>query len=211
VATTTTTLSSAVTVDSNSIVVASATDVGPGDMVQIDQETLKVIQSYVSGTTVGVLRGQNGSATAAHPSGANVTHGSPSDFAEAGQQADTTYPAALRVRDMKSYSAAGAITLPSAGRDMLAVINGTSTLAMTLAQPTKELDGSILTIVGNGKSASTITLPTTGIGNAGSGYDVLTLQNAGQVGTMLMAVNGFWVLVPGPLTGTTTALTAAIA
>lgn len=210
-AVTTTTLSSAVTVNDTSIVVASATDVGPGDYVLIDQETLQVIKSYVSGTTVGVLRGQNGTSTAAHASGANVTHGSGSDFAEAGQQHVVTYAAAGRVRDLKSYSAAGAITLPSAGRDMVAVINGTTAIAMTLAQPTKELDGSVLTIVGNGKSTSTVTLPTTGVGNAGSGYDVITLQAAGQVGTQFMAMNGFWVLVPGPLTGTTTALSGAIA
>jgi hypothetical protein len=69
---TTTTLSSAVAVTDNSIVVGSATGFSANNYILVDQEVMRVVQTYVSGTTIGVLRGQNGSATAAHVSSANV-------------------------------------------------------------------------------------------------------------------------------------------
>lgn len=207
----TTTLSAACAVGDTSITVASATSVAAGRIIRVDNEVMVVGGGYVSGTSVPVLRGQNGTVTAAHVSSANVTHGLPSDFGDPVPGADdsTTYPARPG-RDIRSYGAAGAIALPASGRDMVAIIIGTSALAMTVAAPTKDLDGSILYIVGNGKSASTVTFAS-GIGNAGSSYDVATLQNAGQVGMALMACNGFWVLLGAPVTGTTTALSWAIA
>jgi hypothetical protein len=102
--------------------------------------------------------------------------------------------------------------LPAPGSDAVAVIIGTSTLTMTVAAPTKDMDGSILYIMGNGKSASTVAFDATnGIGNAGSNYDVITFQNAGDVSISVMAINGYWNLVGSPITGTTTALSVAIA
>lgn len=207
----TTTLSSAVSVNDNVIVVASATSVAPGRLIRIDDEWMQVIQTYVSGTTVGVLRGQQGSTTAAHASSANVTHGLASDFSNPpqGSSAAVTVPPA-RTRQVVSYSASGAVTLPIAGQDLVVVLNGTSALAMTVAVPTKDLDGTKISFVGNGKSASTITFAS-GLGNAGSSYDVITFQNAGQVGFEVMACNGFWIALNAPITGTSTALSVAVA
>lgn len=206
---TTTTLSSAVSVSDGSIVVASATGFAAGSFVLIDQELLKVVQTYVSGTTIGVLRGQNGTVTAAHVASANVTVGLASDFANPVAETDTTYPTA-RGRTVTSYSASGAIALPAGGSDAMAILNGTSTLAMTLAAPTKDMDGTLLYIVGNGKSASHVDVAA-GYGNAGSGYTVLTAQNAGLVGFTLCACNGFWVIVGAPpITGTSTKVSIAI-
>jgi hypothetical protein len=212
VAFTTTTLSAAVAVNDTTIVVASAAGFAAGSMVLIDGEMLKVVQTYISGTTVGVLRGQNGTVTAGHVSTANVTVGLGSDFADATAQTYSTYPT-VRARTITSYSAAGAIALPTAGSDAVAIINGTTAIAMTVANPTKDMDGDILIIVTNGKSTSTVTFGTTatGIGNAGSAYDALTLQAAGQVAASFIACNGVWCLLSGSLTGTVTALTAAIA
>lgn len=208
---TTTTLSSAVAINDNSIVVASATSLVAGSQLRIDDEWMQVAQTYVSGTTVPVLRGQNGTAVAAHPSSANVVHGPAVDYDNApnGAYGANTVPS-QRARRVVSYSAAGAIEHPNSGEDMVAVINGTGTLAMTVAAPSKDIDGSILYIMGNGKSQSTVTFAS-GIGNAGSSYDVITFQNAGNVGISVMAVNGFWSLVNGPITGTTTALSTAVA
>jgi len=78
----TTTLSVAVALTDTSIVVASATSVAAGRLVLVDQEMMKVMQSYVSGTTVPVQRGIDGSATVAHKITANVTHGAATDFDE---------------------------------------------------------------------------------------------------------------------------------
>lgn len=209
---TTTTLASAVATTDNNLVVTSATGFAAGSLVRIDDEWMQITQNYVSGTTIGVLRGQAGSAVTAHVASANVTVGLASDFDVAPQNGayGSTLVPPSRARRMVSYSASGAIGLPSSGEDVVAVINGTSTLAMTVAAPAKDADGSILYIVGNGKSATTVTF-SGGIGAGGSGYDVATLQNAGQVGMAVMAVNGAWVLLGSPVTGTSTALSFAIA
>lgn len=208
---TTTTLAAACAADATKLTVASATGIAQGDIIKIDDEVMKVTKGYVVGATiVPVLRGQSGTVPVAHPSGANLTHDTPAGFGDPGAQVVPSYPLAGRARTMTSYSAAGAIALPTPGTDAVAILNGTSTIAMTLANPSKDQDGDILTIIGNGKSASTVTY-TAGLGNAGSGYDVLTLQNAGQVACMLMACNGVWVLLGAPFTGTTTALSIAIA
>lgn len=189
----TTTLSSAVTANDVSIVVASATGVAPGVLGRIDDEIFLVRKDYVSGTTVGVHRGQNGTQTSAHVSGANVTFGLGSDFADAPAQTEVTYPY-RKPRVIRSYSANGAITLPQAGQDMVAILNGTNALAMTLANPTKDQDGNLLIIVANGKAAHTVTY-TAGIGNGGSSMDVGTYNATELTGCILIAINGFWVLI----------------
>jgi hypothetical protein len=101
-----------------------------------------------------------------------------------------------------SYSAAGAISLPTAGSDSVAVLNGAVVLAMTLANPGKDLDGSILYIVANGAAAHTVTYDA-GWGGAGSSYDVLTANGTGTCSASLMAINEKWVLL-GPIGGTLT-------
>ncbi len=209
---TTTTLSAACAASDTQISVTSATGFAAGNRLIIDGENFTVINSYLTGTIIPVLRGQNGTVAVAHVSGANVTTGLSTDFANAGPQQEVTYPTAGRVRTLISYSAAGAIALPTPGTDAVAIINGTSTLAMTVANPTKDMDGSVLTILANGKSASTVDFDdTVGLNGAGSSYDTITFQNAGQSAISMMACNGAWVLVNSPITGTVTAMSVAIA
>jgi len=195
-------------VNDNSIVVASATSVASGRLIRIDEEWMEVAKNYSEGTTVPVLRGQQGSATLAHVSSANVVHGLASDFSAppAGTSLGVTLPAA-RARRVTSYSAAGAIAFPGAGEDMVAVIIGTSALAMTIANPTKDIDGSILVVIANGKAAHTLTY-TAGLGNGGSAYDVGTFSATLAGGCQLMACNGFWVLIGNGI-ATATAATGA--
>jgi len=190
---TTTTLSSAVLVTDNTIAVASATGFAAGNFIIVDQELMKVVQTYVSGTTIGVLRGQNGTATLAHPTTANVTTGLGSDFADASTMTVNTYPT-VRARTTVSYSASGAIALPPAGQDQIVVLNGTSTLTMTLALPTKDMDGNFLYIFSNGKGAHTVNVTTAGLGNGGTTMDVGTYNTTEATGCALMALNGFWLL-----------------
>jgi len=203
---TTTTLSSAVVVTDNTLVVASATGAAAGTLVLIDQEQMQIVQSYVSGTTIPVVRGQGGTATAAHPATANVTFFLASDEVTQAPQTGTQWPVAGRGRVVTSYSAAGAITLPSPGADAVAILNGTSALAMTLANPTKDMDGCILHVVGNGKAAHTITY-TAGLGNAGSGLDVGTFATGAQLSQSFVAANGIWCGLPSIFGGTQTANT----
>jgi hypothetical protein len=203
-----TTLSSAVAVTDTDIVVASATSISAGRLVLIDGEFMVVTQDYVSGTTIGVTRGQNGTVTAAHPASARVTHGAPGDFTSAAPGSPTLIPGVM-TNTTTSYSAAGAIAFGVANVTV-ALINGTSALAMTLANPDSSQDGIQLVIIGNGKAAHTVTY-TAGLGDAGSGYDVGTFDGSGQCSMNLMAANSIWVPLPSPFSGTLTAIDVAIA
>jgi hypothetical protein len=208
---TTTTLSSAVAVTDNAIVVASATGVAANMLILVDQEQMQVIQTYTSGTTVPVVRGQGGTATAAHPKTANVTFFLASDESTQAPQTGTQWPVAGRGRVVTSYTAAGAITLPPPGSDALAIINGTSALAMTVAAPTKDMDGCILTVAGNGAAAHTITF-TGGLSGAGTSYDVITVNATAPIATSAIAVNGLWnSIVQTPMAGTVTNITGTVA
>lgn len=188
-----TTLSGAVAVDQNTITVTSAAGCNPGMFCRIDQETLKVASSYVSGTTIPVLRGRDSSATQAHQSGAQVQFFQASDqpSPSPGQQYAGT-PITSPSRSRISYSASGAITLPSAGNDMDAVLNGTVALAMTIANPTLDMDGCRLAIFNNGVVAHTVTY-TAGLGNVGATADVMTWKATQAQALVLIACGGFWV------------------
>jgi len=187
----TTTLTAAVGVMDKVINVTSATGFAAGNIVKIDEEMFQVTKEYVSGLAIPVLRGQDGSQQIGHPTATNVTVGLASDFASPGPGGPAvTYPS-QRARIVRAYSAAGAITLPPGGQDMLAIINGTGALAMTLAVPTKDMDGCRITIVGNGKAAHTVTIAS-GLGNVGATADVVTFKADQAQGFEAIAMNGFW-------------------
>ena len=196
----TTTLAAAVAVADNVITVASATSLTAGRLIRIDGEYMEINQAYTGGVTVGVLRGQEGSVTAAHQSGANVVTALASDLASAPSQVNegVLYPGQMSVTTT-SYSAAGAIAF-GLSQWTIAIINGTSALAMTIANPTKDQDGCYLHIVANGKAAHTVTY-TAGLGNGGANFDVGTFSATLAMSSLLVACNGFWVSV-GPTTAT---------
>lgn len=209
---TNTTLSTAVATTDNQIIVASATGFAVGYIVQINQESFIVAQNYVSGTTIPVLRGKAGTLRQAHVSSSIVTVGTGDDFLANSPQLSGAIAIAGRARTLTSYVASGAIALPAPGNDAVAILLGTSALTMTIAAPTQDLNGSILTVIGAAKSQSTVATATTvGFGNAGASYDTFTLQNAGNVALQFMACNGFWVILNTPITGTSTAFSAGIA
>jgi hypothetical protein len=207
----TTTLSAAVASTDASITVASATSIVAGRIIQIDGERMVVTRAYVNAsTTVPVLRGQGGTQPRAHANSGNVTHGDPSDFAADPPQASAGLPMPVTMV-FDSYSASGAISFGQA-RLTIAQLIGTSTLAMTIAAPDKSLDGYLLMVIGNAKSQSTVATATTvGFGNAGASYDTFTFQNAGNLALFFVACNGFWNILNTPITGTSTALSVAIA
>lgn len=209
-----TTLSSACAATDSSIKVASATSISPGVQIRIDDETMYVTKAYVlASTTVPVVRGRNGTQSAAHPTTAGVVHGLPSDSEWSVQSADVPvqYPLAGRARRTASYSAAGAITLPLPGEDVLAIINGTSVCAMTIAAPGKAIEGSELIIAANGAAAHTLTFAG-GLSGAGTSYDVITINATAPVALRFIAVNSLWqCFVATPLQGTVTNITATVA
>lgn len=207
---TTTTASAAITASATSITVASATGFSAGYLVRVDEEFMRVSKTYTSGTSIPLDgRGLNGSAVVAHPSGVNVTVGTGSDWANPSASVVPAYPLAARRRKVLSYSASGAIDLPTSGEDIVAIINGTGALDMTVAAPGKDNDGAVLYVVANGAAAHTVTFAG-GFGGAGTSYDKLTLA-ADPVLIIAMAVNGLWVFpIAAAITGTVTNITAGI-
>jgi len=206
-----TTASSAIALGDNNLVVASATGFAAGYLVKVDDENMTVASTYVSGTTIPVLRGKNGTAQVSHVSGANVVVGTASDWGNPNAAVVTAYALAGRRRKIISYSASGAIDLPVSGEDVVAVLNGTSVLAMTVAVPTQDLDGSRLTIVANGAAAHTVTF-TGGLSGASTSYDVVTFNGTGPVAIEALACNALWMaIVNVPMAGTVTAITATVA
>lgn len=206
---TTTTASAAITATAREITVASATGFAAGYWVRVEDELMQVAQNYSSGTTIPVRRGLQGTVVSAHAVTSNVTVGTGADFANPTAAVVAPYPVAGRTRRIVSYGAAGAISLPTPGEDVVAIINGTDALTMTLAVPTKDMDGNILTIISNGKAAHTVTLATA-VGNAGAGYTVGTFPSGGQTSLQLMACNGIWCSLPAPWEGTVTAIDVSI-
>jgi hypothetical protein len=206
---TTTTNSSAIAATDQSFVVASATSFSAGKIVKVNGEFMQVLSSYTSGTTIPVRRGLNGTQPQAHGATSNGSVGDGSDFAQAAPQGTMAYPG-IRVREVKAYGAAGAITLPTPGNDAVAILNGTNALAMTLANPTKDQDGDILIVTGNGKAAHTVTY-TAGVGNGGSGYDVFTFATGANNTVAFIAANAIWNPLPSLIAGTATAISATIA
>jgi hypothetical protein len=209
-----TTLASACAALDKSIVVASATSIVAGSLIRVDAEDMKVTQSYVSGVTVPVLRGLNGTAMVAHPVTAKVIHGVAADWGSQDVQTDVPFPIANKsVAQIKSYSASGAIDLPSPGSNLFAVLNavGSGVLAMTLAAPTKEMDLCELIIASqNGTGAHTVTIAS-GLNGASTGYTVFTYP-AGPVALRLFALNSCWYTTTHPaFTGTVTLLVGGIA
>jgi hypothetical protein len=94
---------------------------------------------------------------------------------------------------------------------MVAVILGTNALAMTIAAPTKDMDGSLLYVLGNAAAAHTIQF-VGGLSGAGSSYDIITVNATAPIGLVAMAVNGLWETFSAPaLTGTVTNIVGGIA
>ena len=209
---TTTTTSAAVGALDNFVNFTSVTSLVQGMFAKIDEEFVKIASSSTAlANPVQVIRGQNGTAQVAHVSGANATFGLGSDFNNPNSATDVAYALAGRRRKVLSYGASGAITLPLAGEDSVAILNGTSVLAMTIAAPGKDLDGSRLMVIGNGAAAHTIQF-TGGLSGAGANYDVITVNATAPIAVEAIACNGLWIAVCSPaMTGTVTNIVGGVA
>lgn len=207
-----TTLTGAVGVDDTTIVVASATSIVAGRLFLIDQEMMQAVQSYVSGTTVGVLRARNGSTNTAHVVTAGVVHGDAADFDNPAAQAAVTFPIGARGRVMTSITADNSTVVHApAGADHTVILNGTAVINLTVPIPTVDMDGCELNIVANGTAAHIVTF-TGGVGGEGASYDVITFNSGGPVAMKFVAANAVWLWYCQPAgTGTVTNLVAGIA
>jgi hypothetical protein len=188
-----TTLSSAVAAIDNSIVVASATSVAAGRLIQVGGEMMQVTKGYVTAsTTVPVLRGIMGTVSEAHPASQRVVHG---DAADWGAPVASVAPmaAAAHVRRIVSYTGTTAQTcdLPKPGEDLVVIMNGSALNTLTVPVPTKDLDGCRITFMDATAAAHAITF-TGGLGGAGSSYDVVTFNGTGANVFEVVACNELW-------------------
>jgi hypothetical protein len=172
---------------------------------------MKVTRAYVNAsTTVPVLRGQEGTQQVAHVASAGVVHGVASDFAAQAAQTAAQYLISGRPRVLQSITATGTLTLPAPGSDLFVVLNGTSVITLTVPVPTKEMDGTILTICGNGAAAHVLTF-TGGLSGAGASYDVITVNATAPIAVQAIACNSLWnAFAAIPVAGTVTNVTGTI-
>ncbi len=207
-----TTLAAAATVNDTSIVVTLATGFSANFLVRVDDENMRIASSYVSGTTIPVIRGQDGSAVRAHGILAGVVCGVASDWGSMAVQTASAYPIAGRARLITSLGATGSVTLPPPGSDLVVILSDTTAFAATVPVPTKDLDGTLLWIASNGVAAHTVTF-TGGVSGASTNYDVLTINaTAPVVLGPFMAVNSLWQApVAVPMAGNVASITATMA
>ena len=206
-----TTLASAATDSDKQLVLASGASVAINDLIRVDGEVVKVTKGYVAGATiVPVFRGWSGTKSDAHGVTARVVGGTAADWAQsAAPQTVVGYPIAGRARIVKSYGASGALDLPTAGNDALYLLNGTVALAMTLAVPTKDLDGTIVTVASAGTGAHTVTVAG-GVSGSASIATATFEASPARCNFSLMAMDELWVAWPSPLSGTLTSFDVAM-
>lgn len=209
-----TTLSSAVAADDKSIVVASATSVAAGRLIQIGGEMMQVTKGYVTAsTTVPVLRGIAGTVSEAHVASQRVVHGDAADWGASPATSVASLSIQPRPRRVVSYTGTTAATceLPKPGEDLLVILNGSAINTLTVPVPTKDLDGCMITIVNSAGAAHVITF-TGGLGGASTSYDVVTLNGTGTCAMQVIACNEVWcgIFAP-PMGGTVTNIIGSIA
>lgn len=193
---TTTTVSAAVGLSDTSILVASATGItapnnqtGTGiTLLQIDQEYMYVVS--VTGTTIGVLRGQGGTTSATHLKNAIVQIGLNTDFRKyIAIPADINprlinYNAQVRPAFVLSGSAdAVDPTIPG-----FYLIKTAGVDAMTIATPTAASEGNIIEIYSDTANAHTLTAASACL-EVGVAKTVATFPAAKGAGLTLRVTN----------------------
>ena len=199
-----TTLGAACAATDKQITVASATSLVAGLLGAVDGEFMQISKGYTVGsTTVPVLRAQEGTAQVAHVSGAQISwYLLAADVPGVGPQLDTSGPLAGRGRYPSSVTTSAAWAPRADSQDEYVEINGTSVVALTLTSPLRSQSGKIVTFVGNGIAAHTITYTTTGFGNVGATADVITFGTTQIQCFQMIASGGFWLILGGLSTAT---------
>ncbi len=194
-----TTLGAACTATDKQLTVASATSIAVGLWATCDGEVFQVTKGYTVGsTTVPVLRGQDGTAQIAHPTGSQIQfYRAAEDIPVPGSQLDTIAPIAGRARHVRSITASQEFAPRLDAQDELVLLNGTSVIAITLISPPQSATGKVVTFAGNGIAAHTITYTTTGFGNVGATSDLVTFGTTQMNTFQMIAIGGFWLILGG--------------
>lgn len=185
---TATTLSAAITADALEFGVTAATGFAAGQKVLIDHEFIGQI-TKVTGTVITVRgRGDQGTKAVAHNILAPVsTTSSDADWMALAPGTNVAIPPDST--DFVTYGASGAIAVPD--RNATIVLAKAGVGAMTLADPTQDMDGRVLNILSSTAQAHTVT-NTTGYNGAGTTGDVATFGGAIGDNMTIKAVNKKW-------------------
>lgn len=197
-----TTLASACGANDKTIVVASATSIVAGRRVVIDGEEMQVTKDYTSGVTVGVIRGQGGTAQVLHISGVRVTHGDAADWAAPGVGNPVNMMPFGQTVDRKSFTGTVTVDLPRAGTNAIYTLVGAAG-AFTVPVPTKDLDGCRILFTNDTAAAHTVTF-TGGLGGVGATADVGTFKTDQTQAFEVVANNERWNLISGGVSGAAT-------
>jgi hypothetical protein len=197
-----TTLAAACGANDRTITLASATSVVAGRRFQIDGEIMQATKDYTSGVTVGVIRGQDGTAQVAHISGVRVTHGDGSDWPNPGVGNAVNIPAAGLTVERRSYSGTVTIDLPKAGTYLEITLVGAAG-AFTVPVPTKDMDGCRISFSNDTAAAHTVTF-TGGLGGVGATADVCTFKSDQKQAFEVIARNETWAQLGGLVGGAAT-------
>lgn len=197
-----TTLAATCGLNDTSIVVTSATSFAAGNVIICEKERMRVVRSYTSGTTVGVLRGIEGTATAAHANGTGIMQGiGAADFPAVGPTETVDGQQLLGGWNAADVTATGATgttaTVLSAVTPLAVTVTGVSGAGVALqtgaAQPGaiylfKNMTTGVLKIYAVGGSI-----------NGTTGTTAVSVTATGNIGALIMCtVPGAWQVVPIP-------------
>lgn len=177
-------------VDANAIDISVTANTGASkDRICKIEDEFAVVTKVVGTIVTLRSRGDLGTSARAHNILAAVVFGDPTDFG-------AVPPARHRTQTQEapgytSYGASGPIDLPT--KDTTVVLNGAAALAMTLADPSRWMDGLRLTILSAGAAAHTVTDPA-GFNAGGAAVDVATFAAAVGNNLVLEASSGKWLV-----------------
>lgn len=211
-----TTFNAACTATDSSITLAATTSLGPGMYLNAGGEIMQITRGFVAGTAatipIPVLRGQEGTVAIAHANTEQVSaYVLPSDIPSPSPGTPILQPLAGRARFVTSIAASAAYTPQSGNQDELVVLDGTSVIALTLTNPTRDQTGKVVIFAGNGIAAHTITYTTVGFGNVGATADVVTFGTTQAQTFSMIAVGGFWLILGALSTATANVSGPAVA
>lgn len=200
-----TTVSAAVTATQTTVTVASTTNItnpnfqtGSGiTLLLIDQEFMLVTAVNTTTLIVNVVRGFNGTASAAHVNGALVQSGLPTDFGVAPTEILSSLLASLETIGAQKTNAvnlSGSADAISAVVPGIYVIKTAGVDAMTLVAPAAAAEGNIIQIWSDTTNAHTLTA--TSLLAAGTALKTTATWPAFRgAGLTLRACNGVWHVI----------------
>jgi hypothetical protein len=185
---TTTSLSAALSANAVVLSATSATGATVGGFAKVDGEFMVI--TAINGTSISVRsRGDQGTAAVAHAVLSPLVFGLASDLAQMLGPSEVVLPV-FDQYDMATIGANGAIAVPSR-QTVFLITKATALGTSTLANPTKDQTGLILTFTSTTAAAHVVTLVTSQDGTTGNSTTYTFAAFAG-CSFSVIATNASW-------------------